>query len=263
LFIGGRPALRTALAASPRVEPVTDPAEAACALVDVASLTPTAHAEACRYPLPPSLPLVVVSAIGAERSTDANPYLAEVARAESTATRARADHCVLRCAPMDVDLVQVARQISDFSTVYGCFTDGPVPWLALDDLVDVVALLAAEPARRGGRVYELTGHETASLTRVVGRLASALNVRAEYHPLEADQLVTALCSSVGWDLDMALRVPGHQQWAGAGHPTSPLVGKALHRPPRPLDACITYAVAAVTGPRDDDRPTSTTKGNRS
>ncbi|MFI9821085.1 hypothetical protein ACIHFC_11525 [Streptomyces sp. NPDC052013] len=179
LFIGGRPALRTALAASPRTELVTDPAEADCALVDVASLTPAAHAEACRYPFAPSLPLVIMSAVGADRLADTNPYLAEVARAERAAAQARADHCVLRCAPMDVDLVQIARQIADFATVYGCFTDGPVPWLALDDLVDVAALLAFDPVRRGGRVYELTGHEIAPVTTVVDRLADAAGCRAE------------------------------------------------------------------------------------
>ncbi len=263
LFIGGRPALRTALAAWPGTELVSDAAEADCALVDVASLTPTAHAEACHYPYAPSLPLIVVSAIGADRCADTNPYLAEVARAENTAARARADHCILRCAPMDVDLVQIARQIADFSTVYGCFTGGPVPWLALGDLVDVTARLVSDPARRGGRAYELTGHDTAPVTTVVDQLAGALDVRAEYHPLEPAQLVGALCNSVGWSLDMALRVPGHQQWTGAGHPTSPLVEKALHHTPRPLDACLAYAAAVVTGPRTADQLTSATKGTLS
>lgn len=246
LFVGGRPELRTALATSSLAELVTDPADADCALVDMVSLTPAAHAEACHYPFLPSLPLVIVSAIGADRLMDATPYLGEVARAESTAIRARADHIVLRCAPMDVDLVRIARQIKDFATVHGCFTDAAVPWLALDDLIEVIALLTTEPMRRSGRVYELTGQELAPVPLVVDRLATVLGSRARYHPVEPAELVTALCGSSDWDLDMACRVPGHQLWVSSGILPNQQIEQALHRAPRSLHACITQAATAVT-----------------
>ncbi|MEU8918243.1 hypothetical protein [Streptomyces nigrescens] len=255
--------------ATSRAVLVSDPAEANCALADVASLTPTAHAEACRYPLAPSLPLIITSALGADTAADSNPYLAEVARAESTAAQAHPDHCVLRCAPMDVDLAQVARQIKDFSTVYGCFSGGRVPWLAVEDLLDIAAVLATEPARRAGRVYEITGHESVTVATAVDRLASVLGSRADYHVLEPAQLVDALCVSVGWSLDVALRVPHHQQWIGTEHPTSPLVERALGRPPRLLETCIAHAAASVAGPAPEpdpgtaDKLAAPTKGTRS
>jgi hypothetical protein len=46
MFVGGHPTLRTARATSSLTELVSDAADADCALVDVASLTPTAHAAA-------------------------------------------------------------------------------------------------------------------------------------------------------------------------------------------------------------------------
>ncbi|MGA5559834.1 hypothetical protein ACPCUV_01380 [Streptomyces platensis] len=269
LFIGGRPALRRALEATSRAVLVNDPAEATCALVDVASLTPTAHAAACHYPLAPSLPLIIISALGADTAAHTNAYLAEVARAEHTAAQAHTDHCVLRCAPMDVDLAQVARQIEDFSTVYGCFSGGRVPWLAVEDLIDVAATVAAEPERRAGRVYEITGHESATVATAVGLLASAMDSRADYHVLEPAQLVDALCVSVGWSLDMALRVPHQQEWIGTEQPTSPLVERALGRPPRPLEACVAHAAASAAGPTPEsghsaaDQPATATKGTHS
>ncbi|MEY9997919.1 hypothetical protein ABIE67_010038 [Streptomyces sp. V4I8] len=259
MFVGGRPALRRALATSSLAELVTDPADADCALVDVASLTPTAHASACRYPFLPSLPLVIVSALGVDRLMGASPYLGEVARAENTAAKARADHVVLRCAPMDVDLVQIARQIKDFAAVRGSFTDAPVPWLAVDDLIEVIAVLTTEPMKHTGNVYELTGQELATVPMVVTQLATALGSRAQYHSLGPAQLVAALCSSVSWDFDMASRVPGHQQWIGSGLLPNLLIEQTLRRPARSLNACIARAASTVTRQRTTHQDISATK----
>ncbi|WP_046468713.1 Rossmann-fold NAD(P)-binding domain-containing protein [Allosalinactinospora lopnorensis] len=247
-MIGGRPTLPPALHEAPGVSVVHDPAEADAALVDVGSLTPAAHGEACRYPLAPRLPLIVISALGVDKAGTDDPYLAEVSRAETAAVEGRDDWCVLRRAPLDLDLVQVARQITEFSTVYGCFGDNPVPWLAFEDVLDVIREAVAAPDRRRGRAYQLTGAEPVRVGDLVGMLADSLDRKAEYHPLDPAHLVEALSATVGWSLDTALRVPHHQHWAGTAHPLSPTVERALGRPPRPVSTCVARAAAAVATP---------------
>ncbi len=258
LVIGGRPALLTALSSSQSVSVVRHVTEADVALVDVGGLTPMAHAEACRYPLAPQLPLVVISALGADGADGSDPYLDEVARAETVAMAGRSDVCVLRCAPLDLDLVQVARQIHDHSAVYGCFADDAVPWLAFDDVLDVVRQLVADPGRRGGRAYELTGGDPIPITGVVASLARLLCRGSQYHALEPERLVEALTMSVGWSLDTALRVPHHQEWAGAARPVTPTVERALERSPRPMSVCLQRAATAAAARAEATIPQTST-----
>lgn len=243
-FGGGRPSLRRALEDLSTVELTVEPLEADCLLVDLASLTPAQHAECLRYPLIPDLPLIVISAQGVDGAIDDNPYLEEVARGEALALSTRPDCCVLRCSPMDADLDQVIHQVLSYSAAYGCFGPSPVAWLTVADLADLIRKLTDVPTLRDGRIYEVAGQEGVSLPDLVNQLTERLKVRAEYYELTPGQVVSALCSSVGWDLDTALRVPHHQQWVGSPKQTSGIVERALGRPPRPLD--LTRLIAAST-----------------
>ncbi len=244
-MLGGRDDLRSALDRSTAADLVSTALEADCVLVDVGSLTPAAHAAACGYPLAPAdLPLFVVSAFGADDDAQRNPYLSEVAHAEQTALAGRTDWCVLRCAPLATDLMQILAQIQTFSAVYGCFGHNAVPWLAVNDVVAVMQELLADADRRVGQTYELTGGTLSSVDDVVARLGALIENPAEVHRIDEGQVVEALTTSIGWSPDVALRVPYHQRWLGAEWSVTDTVERALGRPPSDLDDCLSALVAA-------------------
>ncbi|GAA2834822.1 Rossmann-fold NAD(P)-binding domain-containing protein [Crossiella cryophila] len=239
-YAGDRVLLRRALAEAAGTTCVDTPAAAGLAVVDAGSL----NQEDLRLQvaaIDPALPRVVLSPRAAELAP-AGTFPAVQAQAEAAALAGAVDTVVLRCALLGQDLVRACVHGTVEGTLYSTCEPAGTAWLDAADLAELIAVLAADPARRGGRAYEVTGPEVLGVPAAIALLAGIAEAPRRHVYLPEEAYLHAL-RRAGIDSPAGERLGHHLAWgsAKARRSVSPVLERALGRAGRPPSAYLSAA----------------------
>ncbi|MCK2243132.1 MULTISPECIES: hypothetical protein [unclassified Crossiella] len=239
-YAGDRVLVRLALAEAAGTTCVDTPAAADLVVVDACSLAQEdLHLQVAA--IDQALPRVVLSPLGAELAPDGT-FPAVQAQAEAAALSGAADTVVLRCALLGQDLARACGHGTVEGTFYSTCEPAGAAWLDAADLAQLIGVLAADPGRRGGRAYEVTGPEILGVPAAIELLAEIADAPRRHVYLPEEAYLHAL-RRAGIDSPAGERLGHHLAWgsAKARRAVSPVLARALGRAGRPLTAYLPAA----------------------
>ncbi|RZQ62514.1 hypothetical protein [Amycolatopsis suaedae] len=179
---------------------------------------------------------------------DAGTFPAQVAAREAAFASAGGDWCILRCAAFGQELAWGSRFINA-GTIYAAWQPGGAPWVDVSDVVALVATLV-ESGDRWGAAYDVTGPEVVPVARAFGEFTALGKGPVLHVQLDEDMQRVSMTRS-DYDARYAAERAGYMVWVTGerNRAVSPVLEKALGRPPRQLGDYLADAAAKLVGSR--------------